>query len=266
MENLTPNRLYSQKGISIATFFGGPLAAGYLIRQNFKALGKEREGLISIILGILFTVVLFVPLFTLPETVLDQIPNQLIPAIYTLIIYGIVEATQGKDLKVHKEEQREFESNWKASGIGFLWMLVLGGMLLTYIFTSSSIIEGLNEEIELKMERISINEEKALRFYNMDPYTSSKEELLSAVKDEGIFYWNQNLQLLEEIQEVELEETYAEYVNKLFIYTRVRQETYILMMKAIEEETDVYNSEIEKKNRSILVLLEEIEQMTFLRN
>lgn len=36
-------KLYSQKGISIATFFGGPLAAGYLIRQNFIALGKEPE-------------------------------------------------------------------------------------------------------------------------------------------------------------------------------------------------------------------------------
>src|SRR5690554_4150397 len=103
MEDSSLKRLYSQNGIAIATFFGGPLAAGYLIRQNFKALGKEREGLISIILGILFTVVLFVPLFALPEAVLDQIPNQVIPAIYTLIIYGIVEATQGKDLKVHKE-------------------------------------------------------------------------------------------------------------------------------------------------------------------
>lgn len=261
MEESTQGRLYSQKGIAIATFFGDSVAAGYLIGKNFKALGKEREGLFSIILGILFTVVLFVALFTLPETVLDQIPNQLIPAVYTLIIYGIVETTQGKDLKVYKAEQREFESNWKASGIGFLWMLVLGVVLVTYIFTSSSITEGLNEEVAEKMEQISINEERALRFYSMDPNTSSKEELLNAVKDEGIFYWNQNLQLLQEIQKVELEESYAQYFNKLFIYTRVRQETYILIMKAIEEETDIYNSKIEKKNRSILALLEEIEQV-----
>lgn len=260
MEEPTKKKLYSQKGISIATFFGGPLAAGYLIRHNFKALGKEQEGLISIILGILFTSAVFVPLFMLPEETIDKIPNQLIPGIYTLIIYGIVEVVQGKDLKFYKEEQRQFESNWKATRIGFLWMLVLGGVLATYIFTSPS-MTGLDEEITQKMEQISINEEKALKVYRMDSNTSSKEELLNAVKDEGIFYWNLNLQLLQEIQQVELEESYAKYVNKLFIYTRTRQETYILIMKSIGEETDKYNSEIEQKNRSIEVLLKEIEQM-----
>lgn len=255
-------KLYSQKGISIATFFGGPLAAGYLIRKNFKALDKEREGLISIILGIIFTAAVFVPLFMLPEEIIDKIPNQLIPGIYTLIIYGIVEAVQGKDLKIHKEEQRQFESNWKATGIGFLSMLVLGSVIVAYIFTSPDITSELDEEITQKMEQISINEDKALRIYRMDPNTSTKEELLKAVKDEGIFYWNQNLQLLEEIQKVELEESYAKYVNKLFIYNRTRQETYILILKSISEETDKYNTEIEQKNRSIEVLLKEIEQMT----
>ncbi len=262
MEEPTTKKLYSQKGISIATFFGGPLAAGYLIRQNFKALGKEREGLFSIILGILFTAAVFVPLFMLPEEIIDKIPNQLIPGIYTLIIYGIVEIIQGKDLKIHKDEKRKFESNWKATGIGFLWMLVLGAVLVAYFFTSPDIPSELDEEITKKMEQISINEEKALKIYRMDPNTSTKEDILNAVKDEGIFYWNQNLQLLREIQQIELEESYSKYVNKLLVYTQTRQETYILIMKSISEETDKYNSEIEQKNRLIEVLLKEIEQMT----
>jgi hypothetical protein len=262
MEESTEKKLYSQKGISIATFFGGPLAAGYLIRQNFKALGKEREGLVSVILGILFTVLVIAPLFMLPEEIIDKIPNQLIPAIYTLIIYGIVEAVQGKDLKIHKAEQRPFESNWKATGIGALWMLVLVGVLAIYIFTSPEMTSEIDEEMTQKMEQIAVNEKKALKIYRMDLNTSTKEELLNAVKDEGIFYWNQNLQLLQEIQQYELEESYAKYVDKLFIYTRTRQETYILIMKSISEDTDKYNSEIEQKNRSIEVLMKEIQQMT----
>jgi len=100
-------KLFTQKGISIATFLGGPLAAGYLVRQNFRALGKETEALISIILGILLTAATFIPLFMLPEDIVDKIPNQLIPAIYTLMIYGVVELVQGKDLKRYKEEERQ---------------------------------------------------------------------------------------------------------------------------------------------------------------
>jgi len=165
-----------------------PIGQKTVVADSHKAFGKEREGLISIILGLLFTAAVFVPLFMLPEEIIDKIPNQLIPGIYTLIIYGIVEAIQGKDLKIHKEEQRDFESNWKATGIGFLWMLVLGGVLVAYIFTSPDITSELDEEITQKMEQISINEEKALKIYRIDPNTSSREELLNAVKDEGIFY------------------------------------------------------------------------------
>lgn len=262
MEDTTNRKLYSQKGISIATLFGGPLAAGYLIRQNFISLGKEREGLVSVILGILFTVAVFVPLFMLPEEIVDKIPNQLIPAIYTLIIYVIVEAIQGKELHKHKEESMEFESNWKATGIGFLWMLVLIGIIVLYIFTSSNtIIAEQDRSITQKMEQFAKNEEKALKIYEMNLNTSSKEELLKVVNDEGIYYWNQNLQILKEIQQYDLEESYSSYINKLFIYTRTRKEAYNLIFKSIEEDTDKYNTQIEQKNILIERLLTEIEKM-----
>ncbi|MCZ4320240.1 hypothetical protein O4H26_14700 [Aequorivita viscosa] len=39
----TEIKLYSTIAISIATFFGGPLAAGYLIGENFKALRWKKE-------------------------------------------------------------------------------------------------------------------------------------------------------------------------------------------------------------------------------
>ena len=36
--------LYTQRAIGIATFFGGPLAAGILVRRNFINLGNEQYG------------------------------------------------------------------------------------------------------------------------------------------------------------------------------------------------------------------------------
>lgn len=260
MKETNSKKLFSQKGIAIATFFGGPLAAGYLIRQNFISLGKEREGLVSIILGIVITTVIFSLLFMLPDNIVDKIPNQLLPAIYTAIIYAIVESVQGKNLKSHKESGGQFQSNWKATGIGLLWMLVIVAAVVLYYFMAPEYSGQADREVKQKLEQIYQNEEKALKFYGLEPQTST-EDLVKAVKDEGILYWNLNLQLLEEIQQYELEEPYEEYINKLFIYTRLRQEIYILILQALQEDTDKYDREIEQKNRSVQAVLNEIDQM-----
>ncbi len=254
-------KLFTQKGISIATFLGGPLAAGYLVRQNFRALGKETEALISIILGILLTAATFIPLFMLPEDIVDKIPNQLIPAIYTADDLGF-RGYEDTRIQGYKEEERQFESNWKATGIGLLWMLVLVGVFAVYIFTSPEMSAEVDSEIHRKMEQIAINEDKALKIYRMDPNTVSREDLIRVVEDEGIFYWNTNLQLLEEIQHYELEESYVRYVRKLMEYTRIRLATYVLIKKSIDEGTNKYNTEIESKNTEIERLLQEIDQMS----
>jgi hypothetical protein len=35
-------KLYSKRSISIVTYFGGPFAAGILVRQNYISLGKDQ--------------------------------------------------------------------------------------------------------------------------------------------------------------------------------------------------------------------------------
>jgi preprotein translocase subunit Sss1 len=118
-------KLYSQSAIAIATYFGGPLAAGILIRKNSINLGREREGLGALIVGIIGTILLLWGIFQIPDTILDKIPNVLLPTIYTSIIFLIVEKMHGKILKKHKEEKHEFYSIWKATGIGLLCAVVL---------------------------------------------------------------------------------------------------------------------------------------------
>jgi len=36
-------KLFSKRAISIATFFGGPLAAGYLIKKNYDSLQNQNK-------------------------------------------------------------------------------------------------------------------------------------------------------------------------------------------------------------------------------
>ena len=39
-----PNfKLYTDRSILIATFFGGPLTAGYLIADNYRHLGEKKK-------------------------------------------------------------------------------------------------------------------------------------------------------------------------------------------------------------------------------
>lgn len=67
IENTTKDiKIYSSKAISGATFLGGPLAAGYLISENFKGLNRHDEGRKSLIIGIITTIILFGGMFMLP--------------------------------------------------------------------------------------------------------------------------------------------------------------------------------------------------------
>ena len=115
-------------------------------------------------------------------------------------------------------------------------------------------------EVSQIMEQISANEEIALNLYNLDPDTPV-EELIKAVQEDGINNWHLNLQLLQQIKEDELDEAFANYIDKIYHYTGIRQETYRLILKAIEEDTDKYDPEIEEKDKAIQVLVDEIEAM-----
>jgi len=118
-------KFYSQKAIVIATFIGTPLAAGYLIRENYLSLNKPDEGKNSFIIGLISTVLLFVVIFMIPESIMDKVPNSILPAIYTGIVYLIVQKLQGTILNQHKENGSEFYSGWKSAGIGFLSSIIL---------------------------------------------------------------------------------------------------------------------------------------------
>lgn len=134
-------KLYSQKAIGIATFFGGPMAAGYLVKKNYQSLGQESNGKKALLIGIVSTLLLFAGIFSIPESIIDKIPNAIIPAIYTGIIYLIVEKLQGQNFKEHLQDGREFYSVWRAAGIGAISMTIL----LLFIATTAFIATDLSE-------------------------------------------------------------------------------------------------------------------------
>lgn len=135
MEKLPYYKVFTNKTISLATFFGGPISAGFLISKNFKAFGNEKASKASILIGTSFTLILSALIITLPESIIDKIPQALIPFAYTAIIAAIVEKMQGEKIKEILDNNGEKASGWTAFIYGLLGLVLNVIILLTFVYS-----------------------------------------------------------------------------------------------------------------------------------
>jgi len=117
-------KLYTTNWVIFATYIGGPLAGAYLMSKNFENLNNKKFALNTLIIGILATLLLFGILPFIPESILNSIPNYIIPAIYTSIIYGFMKKYQDKDIKEYLKNNGVKQSWWKAMGIAILSLII----------------------------------------------------------------------------------------------------------------------------------------------
>ncbi len=250
-------KLYSQKAISITTFFGGPLAAGILIRENYKSLDKNSLGNKALIISILATIILFAIIFSIPDNIGDKLGN-LLPLVYGGAIYFIVERIQGIELKSHKENKRQFESAWKAAGVGALSMVIIFGAAFIAAdltttapsydpttFDSESYDKGLSSFFE--------KEETSLAIFNsIDSQTPNN--LIYEFKS-GLVLWKQNKITIENLDKIEnLPPELIKQNNLLGKYCDLRIEQYGFIIKSITQNTDIYDFELNE-------ILEQIEDV-----
>lgn len=242
-------KLYSQTAISIATYFGGPLAAGILTRRNFINLGKEQLGKNALIIGIISTMLLFVGIFSIPQNIIDKIPNIIIPLFYTIIINLVVDKYQGSNLKEHKQKNRPFYSVWKATGIGIICMLILLGGIFSYAFLSPEDFD--TKKYDNGIAEFNKNEEEALQLFVIIE-NSDAEKVISHIDSIGLPAWERNLKLLEELDNIEgLYDQFKKQNETLRQYTKLRMKSFALIRKAIIENTNKYDKEIDDLNRNI---------------
>lgn len=254
----TYQKFYSQKAITIATYFGGPLAAGYLIKKNYQSLNQPDKASLSIKLGIISTLIIFAGIFMIPEELIDQIPNPLIPAIYTLIIYFIVSNTQGQYLKEHKKKGGDFYSGWNAAGVGFISLLVIVAFILLSAFVFESITHKEPEFDAVSYDKgvaeFLENETIAIAVFNKME-TDEPEQLINEL-NEGIIIWNKNKLIVNKLNQIEnLPERLIIQNEKLFRYCELRIEYNNLYIKALTEEIEMYKPEIDKLSRKINELI-----------
>lgn len=248
--------LYSQRAILIATYIGGPLAAGILARQNFINLGKEELGKYSLIIGIVSTLLLIVGIFSIPEEIIDKVPNLVIPLIYSGIIYLIIEKYQGTELKQHKENNLPFYSAWKATGIGFVSMLILVGGIFGYALLSPDDFD--TKKYDNGMVEFSKNEENALLLFSIID-SSSSDKIIRHIDNVGLPAWKNNIELLDNLDKIEgLHDQLKKQNEILRQYSKLRIETFELIRRAVEEDSNKYDRKIEELNFQIDEVLKKL--------
>lgn len=243
--------LHTKKAVWITSFFGGPLAAGYLIYENYRNLNNQKNAKISLFLGIITTLLLFVGIFSIPDNIIDKIPNQIIPFIYTGIIYLIVKKIFGEILKKHKEDGGRFYKTGRAVIIGIVSTLIIIAGVLIYVF-SSPIDDAEIEKYEMLMTDFQKNEEQALKVFSIIDSGDTTEILNQLEIGKG--YWQKNILIIKEVEEYNVEE----YNELLREYCKLRLKSNEMIEKNFIEKTNEYDMEIDKIFEEMNIVLDKI--------
>lgn len=255
-------KLYSLNSITLATFFGGPAAAGYLIKKNYETYNQKEKGKKAFVIGIICTILIFGGIFTLPEHVIDKIPNALIPTFYTGIIYFIVYRYQGNWLKEHKMSGGEFYSGWKATGIGALFLVVLaviifGAIFITDRFSSPNFDFATYDK---GIAKFGENENKAVEVFEI--INVAEPNYLVEELEKGILLWNENKQIISNLNKIEnLPEILKKQNAKILKYCDLRIKHNETVIKSVTKGTNLYDNEIYKIGMEINNILKELDDL-----
>jgi hypothetical protein len=119
-EDLT-GKLYTRDAIRVATFLGGPLAAGFMIADNYRHLGEHKKVQTTWLIAVPVTIAIFVLAFILP----DNFPPIALPLAYTMGVYFLVENLQGKKIKAHTAQGGQTWPMGRAVVIGLIGLLII---------------------------------------------------------------------------------------------------------------------------------------------
>ncbi|MDJ1469963.1 rhomboid family intramembrane serine protease [Xanthocytophaga flava] len=136
----------------------------------------------------------------------------------------------------------------------------LGGITLLIIlfsFVVYTYIPNPIGEYDTRMQNFYDRQAVALRVYEM-PESTPRDQLLISVRDTGLVYWKQNLQLVKEVDKLNLPESFHAKNQKLIQYCDLRIKSYELMYKALLENTDAYESQLDTYYKKLATVLEDI--------
>jgi hypothetical protein len=117
-------KFYTKNEITFGTFLGGPLAGIYFLSQNFGNLGDQASKKKYLLNGTIYSLLFFTLIFIIPEGIMNLVPQYLLPAAYTAIMYYLFAQYQEKAVTERFNTGSLKESGWKVFGISMLALLI----------------------------------------------------------------------------------------------------------------------------------------------
>ncbi len=135
------------------------------------------------------------------------------------------------------------------------------GVLSVFILASSFIIyKNIPNDFgtyDAKMKEFVAMESMALEVYRM-PEGTPNDQILHEIKDRGIYYWKEDIKLIDGLKKLDLPEKIMIRNELLREYCELRIKSYELIYKAVSENTDRYREQIENYNIKIEEKIREI--------
>ena len=144
------------------------------------------------------------------------------------------------------------EDKLKYSSIGLLVLIIVTSSFAVYKRIPNNI--GLYDK---KMKEFALMESKALEVYNL-PQNTSNEKLLHGLKENGIYYWQEDIKLLNSFNKLKLPAQITNRNRILREYCELRIKSYGLLYKAISENTKQYQEQVEEYNKQIEAKINEL--------
>lgn len=136
----------------------------------------------------------------------------------------------------------------------------IGALTIALLISSFTVYKTLPNDIgqyEKELQQFVSMEAMALEVYNL-PEGTPDEKILSEIKNRGLYYWNENLKLIDSFKRLDLPLQVRVRNRKLKEYCELRIRSYELIYKAIEEDTDIYENEINEYNKKIETIIAEL--------
>ncbi len=136
-EEAITQKIYTLNSIRAATFFGGPLVAGYLISENYRVFNEDKKSKMAIVYGAIATIILFGAIFMIPDNI--NVPTYIVPLIYSWLTYLIVQKLMGGQMKVHVTSGGPVFTIWRALLVALIGAAVTLAGVFVVIFISGFI-------------------------------------------------------------------------------------------------------------------------------
>lgn len=132
------SKMFSPIQAGLAAFLGGPLAATYVLRKNFLALGNMDGARATLTWGLILSALIILIIPFIP----DWLPNSASSVIYLVVTSLVVQKYQLAKNQIIGSGRYTFQSNWLVLLVIVLAIMLLMAVAVPYVMALEAIGTG----------------------------------------------------------------------------------------------------------------------------